>query len=93
MIGPMTLRQFVEDMDSLDDELTIFWTTDGDISGDSIVFLVDLNEEDEPDELKEFIDVWHARDVIKGKISVAGLVDPDLFTKTNLLLNYAENGA
>jgi hypothetical protein len=93
MIGPMSLRQLVQDVDSLNDELTVFWEPEGALSSESPVYLVDLNEEDEPDGLREFIDVWHVRDVIRGKSSVAGLVDPDVSTKTDLLLDYAEKGA
>ena len=93
MIGPMTLQQVVEEVDSLDDELTIFWKADGDLSSDSTVFAVNLDEEEEPEGLREFMDVWHVRDVIKGKSAVAGISDPDVATKLALLLDYAENGA
>ena len=93
MIGPMTLLQLVEDVDSLDDELTVFWNPDESLASDSAVFVVDLDEEDEPEGLKEFIDVWHIRDVIKGKSSLAGLDAPNAEAKTALLLDYAETGA
>jgi len=93
MVGPMTLQQLVQDVDSLEDELTVFRNPEEDLSANSEIFVVDLEDEDEPEGLKEFIDIWHIQDVIKGKAMVAGITDPDVSTKTNLLIDYAKNGA
>ena len=94
MIGPMSLYEFVERLDSFDDELTVFRKPNGDLTRESLIFLINVDEEEEEAQgLKEFIDVWHIRDVIEGKSKLTGMANPDVPTKLQLLLDYAENGA
>lgn len=93
----MTLAELVGQLDKYDDEYTIFVDRENGISPDSIVVVAAIDEDDNvPDEaqgLSEFMDVWHAIDVIKGKASLIGVANPSNETKVKLLIEYAVNGA
>lgn len=93
MVGPITLRELVEIANSLNGEWTVFRKPEEELSVNSVVFVVNLDEEDEPEGLREFIDIWHISDVIAGKSRVFGLNNPDVAVKVDLLIDYVKNGA
>jgi hypothetical protein len=65
------------------------------LAADTKVLVVDL-EEEESDTIEgfgEFLDVWHAKEIIDRKASLAGIENPNTNQKVNLLIEYAENNA
>ncbi|WP_442482406.1 hypothetical protein [Aeoliella sp. SH292] len=94
MIGPVSLRDLVEKIDGFDGKLSVLRYFDQVLGAESKCFLTDLDEEGNPPAgLREFMDVWHIREVIHGKCKLAGLEKPDVSTKVQLLLDYVENDA
>ena len=93
----MTLADLIGQLESYDDELTIFVDRKNGITPETIVVVAEIDEDDNiPDEAKglsEFMDVWHAIDVIKGKASLIGVTNPSNDVKVKLLIEYAVNGA
>jgi len=73
----MTLGQLIRSIATIEDELTIF-VGHGEITEHSEIALVDLDTGQEPNEMRELIDVWHAREILNG----VSTLNPELKDKT-----------
>ncbi|MBB3210704.1 hypothetical protein FHS27_006552 [Rhodopirellula rubra] len=71
----MNLQHFIQTIATHDSDLTIFVAA-GELTGSSEISLVNLDENDEPDGMRELVDVWHALEILNG---VSNL-DPTLRT-------------
>lgn len=94
MIGPMTLLELIEQLDSLPEYLTVLRWSDDDLEPDAEVFVIDLDEEEPSnDKLKEFLDIAYISDIIRGKSIMTGSPASSAASKLKLLLDYVENDA
>ncbi len=93
----MTLIDIVKQLDSYDEEQTIFLDRTRELSCDSEGVVVwipdDQSTPDEAQGLKCFLDVWHAKEVIDGKASQHGKSNPSDEEKVQLLIDYSKTGA
>jgi hypothetical protein len=90
----MKLIEVVEKLATFGDELTMFIESCDVLTADTKVLIVDLDDEsDSIDGFREFLDVWHAIETVKGKASLAGVENPTASEKVELLIQYAENNA
>ena len=93
----MTLEEIVNQLDSFDEEQTIFLDRSEALSATSngvVVWMPD--DESTPPEaegMKCFLDVWHAKEVIAGKAQLRGLSNPSAIERVELLIDYALTGA
>jgi hypothetical protein len=91
------LIDIVKQLESFDEEQTIFLDRSSELSSESNGVVVWMPDDDStPDEakgMKCFLDVWHAKEVIEGKASQRGMNNPSDDEKVELLIDYAQTGA
>jgi len=93
----MKLEDIVKQLESFDDDQTIFLDPEGLLSGSTRGAVVWVPDDDStPDEaagLKCFLDVWHAKEIIEGKAMQFGISQPSENEKLRLLIDYAQTDA
>ena len=93
----MKLIDIIKQLESFDEEQTIFLDRSGELSSESSGVVVWMPEDDstpgEATGMKCFLEVWHAKEVIEGKASQRGMKNPSDGEKVELLIDYARTGA
>ena len=94
----MNLQEAVDRLDSFDRDAHIFASPERPLTSETAVFVGHFDDDDEPPEeaqgLREFLDVWHAKDMLKGKARLLNIEHPmSPEQKIELFLSVVANDA
>lgn len=93
----MKFIDIVRQLESFDEEQTIFLDRSSELSSESFGAVVWMPDDDStPNDaqgMKCFLDVWHAKEVIDGKARLRGIANPSDDKKVEMLIEYARTGA